>query len=252
MSKIYFFGCSYTFGHGLSDCRLMTPSDNPSKIGWAGQVANLAGKECINLADPGGSNRQAVHLAQRCDIQSGDIAIFHWTFMNRYFYIHRHPTKGILTTKVGNWMLEKTRNVRIRGHYHSWDEAHNIHDTEILVDYINTRFEKKGIRCINFEPIIYKQRNTMAQKTENLDKEIVERLKVLRDETDKIVIFLGQMAVQKRALNKKLNEISDNEEKYGAMNDKYIYELEEKLGEVDKKYKNGQIDLDKGTITFEE
>ena len=92
----------------------------------------------------------------------------------------------------------------------------------------------------------------MAQKTENLDKEIVERLKVLRDETDKIVIFLGQMAVQKRALKKKLNEISDNEEKYGAMNDKYIYELEEKLGEVDKKYKNGQIDLDKGTITFEE
>jgi hypothetical protein len=92
----------------------------------------------------------------------------------------------------------------------------------------------------------------MAQKTENLDKEIVERLKFLRDETDKIVIFLGQMAVQKRALNKKLNEISDNEEKYGAMNDKYIFELEEKLGEIDKKYKNGQIDLDKGTITFEE
>jgi|TARA_B100001093_G_scaffold55836_1_gene47323 hypothetical protein len=92
----------------------------------------------------------------------------------------------------------------------------------------------------------------MAQKTENLDKEILERLKFLRDETDKIVIFLGQMAVQKRALNKKLNEISDNEEKYGAMNDKYIYELEEKLGELDKKYKNGQIDLDKGTITVEE
>ena len=92
----------------------------------------------------------------------------------------------------------------------------------------------------------------MAQKTENLDKEIVDRLKFLRDETDKIVIFLGQMAVQKRALTKKLNEISDSEEKYGAMNDKYIFELEEKLSEVDKKYKNGQIDLDKGTITFEE
>lgn len=90
------------------------------------------------------------------------------------------------------------------------------------------------------------------QKTENLDNEIVERLRFLRDETDKIVIFLGQMAVQKRALNKKLTEISDNEEKYGAMNDKYIFELEEKLGEIDKKYKNGQIDLDNGTITFEE
>lgn len=92
----------------------------------------------------------------------------------------------------------------------------------------------------------------MAQKTENLDKEIVERLKVLRDETDKIVIFLGQLAVQERTLTKKLKEISDNQEKYGAMNDKYIFELEEKLRELDSKYKNGQVDLDKGIITFEE
>jgi len=89
-------------------------------------------------------------------------------------------------------------------------------------------------------------------KTENLDKETVERLRFLRDETDKIVIFLGQLAVQQRALNKRLKEVEDNQEKYGAMNDKYIFELEEKLGELDKKYKNGQVDLDKGTITFEE
>lgn len=89
-------------------------------------------------------------------------------------------------------------------------------------------------------------------KTENLDKEIVERLRFLRDETDKIVIFLGQLAVQKRALNKRLKEVEDNQEKYGAMNDKYIFELEEKLSELDKTYKNGQIDLDAGTITIEE
>ena len=91
----------------------------------------------------------------------------------------------------------------------------------------------------------------MAQKTENLENEILERLRFLRDETDKIVIFLGQLAVQERTLTKRLKEVEDNQEKYGAMNDKYIFELEEKLGELDKKYKNGQIDLDKGTITFE-
>lgn len=92
----------------------------------------------------------------------------------------------------------------------------------------------------------------MAQKTENLENEIVERLRFLRDETDKIVIFLGQLAVQERTLKRRLREIEDNQEKYGGMNDKYIVELEEKLGELDKKYKNGQIDLDNGTITFEE
>jgi ABC-type phosphate transport system auxiliary subunit len=92
----------------------------------------------------------------------------------------------------------------------------------------------------------------MAQKTENLEAEILERLKFLRDETDKIVIFLGQLAVQERTLQKRLKEVEDTQEKYGAMNDKYIFELEEKLGELDKKYKNGQIDLDNGIITFEE
>ena len=89
-------------------------------------------------------------------------------------------------------------------------------------------------------------------KTENLDKETVDRLKFLRDETDKIVIFLGQLAVQERTLKKRLQEVEDNQEKFGAMNDKYIFELEEKLSELDKKYKNGEIDLDKGTITVQE
>ena len=42
----------------------------------------------------------------------------------------------------------------------------------------------------------------MAQKTENLDKEIVDRLKFLRDETDKIVIFLGQWLFKKELLIK--------------------------------------------------
>jgi len=89
-------------------------------------------------------------------------------------------------------------------------------------------------------------------KTENLDKEILDRLRFLRDETDKIVIFLGQLAVQERTLKKRLHEVEDNQEKYGAMNDKYIFELEEKLAELDKKYKNGQIDLEAGTITVQE
>ena len=89
-------------------------------------------------------------------------------------------------------------------------------------------------------------------KVEELDKELLERMRFLRDETDKIVIFLGQLAVQRRALNKRLKEVDDNVEKYGAMNDKYIFELEEQLAELDKKYKNGRIDLDKGTISVDE
>jgi hypothetical protein len=90
------------------------------------------------------------------------------------------------------------------------------------------------------------------QKTENLEKEVSERLRFLKDETDKNVIFLGQLAVQERSLKQRLKEIETNQEKYGELNDKYMIELEETLSELDNRYKNGQIDLDKGTITFEE
>jgi hypothetical protein len=90
------------------------------------------------------------------------------------------------------------------------------------------------------------------QKTENLEKEVSERLRFLKDETDKNVIFLGQLAVQERSLKQRLKEIETNQEKYGELNDKYMIELEETLIELDNRYKNGQIDLDKGTITFEE
>jgi hypothetical protein len=90
------------------------------------------------------------------------------------------------------------------------------------------------------------------QKTENLEKEVSERLRFLKDETDKNVIFLGQLAVQERSLKQRLKEIETNQEKYGELNDKYMIELEETLIELDNRYTNGQIDLDKGTITFEE
>jgi|TARA_B100001094_G_scaffold323824_1_gene375376 hypothetical protein len=169
MSKIFFFGCSYTYGHGLPDCRNLS---TPSKLGWATRLADQAGKEYVNLSDPGGSNRQAVHLAQNCDIQSGDIAIFHWTFINRYFYLDWHSKfQGVQTTKIGNWML-KNKSKRPKMHYFNWSEVHMMHDTEILIDYINNKFEKKGIRCINFEPMIYKDKATdweLDYWTKNID-----------------------------------------------------------------------------------
>jgi chromosome segregation ATPase len=90
----------------------------------------------------------------------------------------------------------------------------------------------------------------MAQKTEQLQPEVVERLKKIQTEQDNMVIALGQVAVRRRELNKQLDELSSKEEEFGTRLDKSINELNLELGELDKNYPNGQIDLEKGTILY--
>lgn len=92
----------------------------------------------------------------------------------------------------------------------------------------------------------------MPTKTANLDQELVERLTFLRDETNKLVIVLGQGSIQIRQLEKQLEELKEQQRKYFSMNDKYTHELNERLGLLENDYKNGQVDLEKGIIIYEE
>jgi aromatic ring-opening dioxygenase catalytic subunit (LigB family) len=90
----------------------------------------------------------------------------------------------------------------------------------------------------------------MEKKTETLDKEVVEKLSKIQNEQDNMVIALGQVAVRRRELTKQMDELSSKEEEFGERLDKSINELNLELGELDKKYPNGQIDLEKGTVLY--
>ena len=65
-----------------------------------------------------------------------------------------------------------------------------------------------------------------------------------------MVIALGQIAVRKRELQKQLTELEDKEVEFGQRIDKSINEMNIELNELDSKYPNGQIDLDKGIIYY--
>ena len=90
----------------------------------------------------------------------------------------------------------------------------------------------------------------METKTEQLDPQLVESLKAIQDEQNNMVIALGQTAVQKRQLQKQLEELSKREEEFGQRLDKSIAQMNVDLAELDKKYPNGQIDLEKGTVIW--
>lgn len=90
----------------------------------------------------------------------------------------------------------------------------------------------------------------MEQKEDILDNAIVEKLKGIQEEQNNMVIALGQVAVRKRELQKQIIELEDKEKEFGLRIDKSINEMNIELGELDKKYPNGQIDLDKGVIYY--
>ena len=90
----------------------------------------------------------------------------------------------------------------------------------------------------------------MEQKTEQLEQSLVDKLKGIQDEQNNLVIALGQVAVQRRQFEKSLDELDSKEEEFGARLDKSINELNLELAEIDKKYPNGQIDLEKGVIIY--
>lgn len=90
----------------------------------------------------------------------------------------------------------------------------------------------------------------MEQKTEQLEQSLVDKLKGIQDEQNNLVIALGQVAVQRRQFEKSLDELDSKEEEFGARLDKSINEMNIELSEIDKKYPNGQIDLEKGIIIF--
>ena len=57
--RLITFGCSNTYGHGLPDCHV-PPNEagpNPSKVAWPQLLADRRGLECVNLGQPGGSNK---------------------------------------------------------------------------------------------------------------------------------------------------------------------------------------------------
>lgn len=90
----------------------------------------------------------------------------------------------------------------------------------------------------------------MQNKTEKLDSNLVSKLKKIQEEQNNIVISLGQITVQKRQLSKSIEDLEKKEVNLGTSLDKSIEILNKELAEIDGKYPNGQIDLEKGTITY--
>ena len=85
--RLVTFGCSNTFGQGLKDCvadnDILKPGPNPSKFAWPQLLANQMKIECVNMAQPGGSNKLIWWRTVNFEFEPTDLVIFSATYPDR-------------------------------------------------------------------------------------------------------------------------------------------------------------------------
>jgi hypothetical protein len=91
----------------------------------------------------------------------------------------------------------------------------------------------------------------MAQLKESLSTEVLDSIKLKREEMSTLVMEYGQLNLKKRELK---NEISKLEEIELAMENRFDEinnEMTDILKELEKRYSKGELDLNEGVVYYE-
>ena len=83
-NRLITFGCSYTFGIGLPDCKY--GDKNPSKLGWPTLLSDRMGAELVNISASGASNFEILYNILNFDFQDTDTVVIMWTHFYREYY----------------------------------------------------------------------------------------------------------------------------------------------------------------------
>ena len=108
MSTLYAFGCSNTYGEGLSDCcepdtpSGFRPGKSPSTLAWPQIASDLLKLHCVNLAVPAASNRFILHRLLNSELKQNSTVVIGWTYSTRSCIIHTHKI-GWLRKDLTTW-----------------------------------------------------------------------------------------------------------------------------------------------------
>ena len=156
MNKLWAFGCSLTFGHGLSDC-FDGPKTNgagplPSIYSWPAVLANMLGREVVNLARPGGGNKAMLHPLRivKDQIRKGDVIAMHWSYMERHMIVHQGGHQDIDKCKhFGPWEGDRVSKLYYR---HFWNKQDDPIMTSWYIDYADLLLKNLGMKVIHCTP----------------------------------------------------------------------------------------------------
>jgi hypothetical protein len=91
----------------------------------------------------------------------------------------------------------------------------------------------------------------MAQKTENLSKETIDKLTETQGKINNSILNIGQAELRIIKLEKEIEQIKLMKTQFESDYDKIDSEFNDYIKELEKIYPNGEIDLQAGTVTFQ-
>lgn len=145
------FGCSNTFGQGLPDCGEAPKycGDIPSSLAWPSRFAEKLKRRCLNLAQPGSSNRQILwRILNFENYLDSDIVAILWTYNTRGSIIKGKEQHEIVQFHMKEWDGQPTENKFWRSFkVKTFDEYDNILENLHYIDYAD-RFLKPLVKHV--------------------------------------------------------------------------------------------------------
>lgn len=149
MSRLIAFGCSYTYGEGLPDCRDDSESEStPSKFAWPQILSNKLNIECVNLAEAGCSNKYITDRVLETKFQKNDIVVFLWTHYARFCFFQDDETvKRLLPSSTKNKKTNiKIKKYTIQYYKNFYTRKDSLKDSCLRINFIKNYLDGKKIK----------------------------------------------------------------------------------------------------------
>ena len=148
MSRLIAFGCSFTYGESLPDCKIGNNSTgisaNPSPHSWPYKLGEMLQIEAINKGIPGSSNLEILYHILHFDFRPSDIVVIMWSFLDRELYFNSTNTFKPYK-QLGSWIknlnpyeIQWLSNInRIDSAVKSW---YHIHHADLYLQSLNLKY----------------------------------------------------------------------------------------------------------------
>ena len=150
MGRLITFGCSYTYGTGLPDCKnwMFDKLHNlkPSEMGWASLLADKLDLELINESFPGSSNTEIMYNVLKHKYKQDDVIVIMWTHYVRdmlFNSVHKYP---FFRDRLGPWA--KTHKERLWAEYLS--EKDYAMKSWFHIHHADLHLQKQGVKYIHY------------------------------------------------------------------------------------------------------
>lgn len=141
MARLIAFGCSLTYGHGLSDCFIPPsfPGKEPSKFAWPSLVADSLELAVVNNGECGSSNKQILYRTLDFPFEVTDTVIFLWSFFRR----------SVIFNKTANSLI--IPNISECADYYKLHSDYDLFmETTLSIAHANLFLTNKKIKTYNF------------------------------------------------------------------------------------------------------